>query len=894
MVICDSAQTTMRSLALYKKKRSFTNTPEPSGTKTKNGLVLHFVVQQHAASNLHYDFRLEMGGVLKSWAVPKGPSLNPKIKRLAIMVEDHPYDYRSFEGTIPKGNYGAGTVIVWDEGTYESAEVKKAGKKQEEKNLLGQLHAGKIRFVLHGQKLKGEFVLVKSSQDTENAWLLIKGKDNFASAADITLKNKSVKSKKTLGQLAKTSDTNYSGKTINPAKKKAGHRKKMPGNKPNALLSATLAKGEKSAKPPHIFPMLASTVDEPFDSKDWIFEIKWDGYRTITYLNKGKTDMRSRNDLSFNEQFRPIAAALGGWKVNAVVDGEIIAVNEKGKPDFQLLQRFHKNGQAADLLYYLFDILWYEGFDLTNLPLLERKKILQQIIFKKHSRIKYSDHIARNGKSFFKIAVKGGLEGIMAKKADSLYVSHHRTREWLKIKNNKSLEAIICGFTKGRNNRKYFGAVVLGKYFGRELKYIGHSGSGFDEKNLKDIYEKFQPLITDKCPFKLVPKTNMPVTWLRPQLVCTVKFTEWTDLKSLRHPIFSGLREDKKAANEKNEKIIKPPKQRAMKNVPPTGRIKKTNEKISDGQQLLAPDTKEEAVKIKGRELKFTNLSKLYWPKEKITKRDMLNYYYRAMPFILPYMTDRPQSLNRHPNGITKPNFYQKNVEGKVADWITTYAYKSVSDGEKKQFLVCTDEATLMYIANLGCIEMNPWHSRVQSPDNPDWCVIDLDPDGNPFNQVIEAALVIKKVLDGAAIASYCKTSGATGIHIYIPLGAKYVYEQSKLLAQLIVGIAHEQMPSFTSIERAPAKRKKKIYLDFLQNSSIQTIAAPYSLRPRPGATVSTPLHWEELKKGLVPEHFTIYTIYDRLKNEGDIFKGVMGKGISLENALEQINNQIE
>ncbi len=835
-----------------------------------------------------------MGGVLKSWAVPKGPSMNPKIKRLAVMVEDNPYDYRSFEGTIPKGNYGAGTVILWDEGTYESAEVKNADKKQQEKNLLSQLHSGKIIFELHGQKLKGEFVLVKSFRGTENAWLLIKGKDNFASAADITLKNKSVKSKKTLGQLAKTSDTIDSGKTIVPAKKKAGHRNKMPNNKPNALLTAILAKGKKSAKPPHILPMLATTVDEPFDSKDWIFEIKWDGYRTITCLYKGKTDMRSRNDLSFNEQFKPIAAALGEWKVNAVVDGEIVAVDEKGKPDFQLLQRFHKNGQAADLLYYLFDILWYEGFDLTELPLLERKKILQQIIFKNHSRIKYSDHIVRDGKSFFETAVKQGLEGIMAKKADSLYVSHHRSKEWLKIKNNKSLEAIICGFTKGRNNRKYFGAVILGKYFGRELKYIGHSGSGFDEKSLKDIYEKFQPLITNKCPFKPVPKTNMPVTWLKPQLVCTVKFTEWTDLKSLRHPIFSGLREDKKAANEKDEKIIKPPKQAAMKNLTPKRHLKKTKEKINDGKQLLAPDSKEESVKIKGRELKFTNLSKMYWPTEKITKRDMLNYYYRAMPFILPYMTDRPQSLHRHPNGITKPNFYQKNVEGKVADWITTYAYKSVSDGEKKQFLVCTDEATLMYIANLGCIEMNPWHSRVQSPDNPDWCVIDLDPDGNPFDQVMEAALVIKKILDGAGIASYCKTSGATGIHIYIPLGAKYVYEQSKLLAQLIVGIAHQQMPSFTSIDRAPAKRKKKIYLDFLQNSSIQTIAAPYSLRPRPGATVSTPLHWEELKKGLVPEDFTIYTIYDRLKNEGDIFKGVLGKGISLENALEKINMQLE
>lgn len=309
-------------------------------------------------------------------------------------------------------------------------------------------------------------------------------------------------------------------------------------------------------------------------------------------------------------------------------------------------------------------------------------------------------------------------------------------------------------------------------------------------------------------------------------------------------------------------------------------------------EPLLPSGSKEESLKIKGRELKFTNLNKIFWPKEKIAKRDVLNYYYRIMPFILPYMKNRPQSLNRHPNGITQPNFYQKNVEGKVADWIETYAYQSESGGEKIEFLVCSDEATLMYIANLGCIEMNPWHSRVQSPDNPDWCVIDLDPDGNPFDQVMEAAQVIKRILDGAGIAAYCKTSGATGIHIYVPLGAKYSYEESKLLAQSVVVIAHRQMPSFTSIERTPAKRKKKIYLDFLQNGSIQTIAAPYSIRPRPGATVSTPLHWEELQKGLTPQDFTMYNIHDRLKDQGDIFKNVLGKGINLPNAMEKINAQ--
>jgi len=325
---------------------------------------------------------------------------------------------------------------------------------------------------------------------------------------------------------------------------------------------------------------------------------------------------------------------------------------------------------------------------------------------------------------------------------------------------------------------------------------------------------------------------------------------------------------------------------KTVKPAPDKTEVKKVK---AAGKMPFPPDSREEIVTINGQDLKFTNLQKIYWPKEKISKRDMLNYYYEVMPYILPYMRNRPQSLNRHPNGINGPNFYQKNVEGKVADWIQTYPYTSESDGEIKQFLVCMDEASLMYIANLGCIEMNPWHSRIQSPDKPDWCVIDLDPDGNPFNQVVEAALSVKKVLDSIDVSGYCKTSGATGMHIYIPLGAAYSYDQSRMLAELIVQLVHHQIPSFTSLERNPAKRKKKIYLDYLQNKSIQTIAAPYSVRPKPGATVSTPLHWEELKKGLTPAQFTINNIMNRIKKEGDLFKPVLGKGIDLEQKLKKI-----
>jgi len=620
-----------------------------------------------------------------------------------------------------------------------------------------------------------------------------------------------------------------------------------------------LSKAKKTPFPSDVRPMLATLVDQPFDGPDWIYEIKWDGYRVISYLNRGKVEMRSRNNLSFNEKFDVILDALEKWKIKAVLDGEIVALDEHGYADFQQLQNVLKNKASAHLVYYVFDILWYDGKDLTRLPLLERKEILKNIFPAKNDRIRYSDHIAEKGIDFLASAVRHGLEGVMAKKIDSTYEVGGRSGNWLKMKNNHRMEAIIAGFTLPRRSRKFFGAVILGRYEGKKLVYIGHSGSGFTDKDLKEMSKKFQPLITDKCPFATVPHTNQPATWLRPVLVCEVKFSEWTKDRILRHPIFTGLREDKHASNEKNVKMVNAPND-------------------------------EEIMKIDRRELKLTHLNKVYWPKEKYTKRDLLNYYHQIAPYILPYMLDRPQSLNRHPNGIAGANFYQKNTAGKVADWISTYRFDSESQGPI-DFMVCTGEASLLYMASLGCIEMNPWHSRTAAPHHPDWCVIDLDPDNNSYDQVVTVALVIKELMDEMKIPAFCKTSGATGMHIYIPLKAKYTYDQSRMLARLIVEMANkdQRIASFTSLQRTPAKRKKKIYLDFLQNREIQTLAAPYSVRPRPGATVSTPLHWEEVKKGLRPEKFTMLNIFSRLKNEGDLFKPVLGKGINLEKTIRLI-----
>ncbi len=658
--------------------------------------------------------------------------------------------------------------------------------------------------------------------------------------------------------------------------------------------------------------MLATLTDEPFDDTGWIYEIKWDGYRAVSYLNKGSVEILSRNNLSFTQKFKEVAEALKAWNINAVIDGEIVAMNDKGVASFQQLQNFANKGESTHLIYYVFDIIWLDGKDLTNLTLLERKNILQSLMPEDDSVIKYSDHIEEKGTAFFELATQRGLEGIMAKKSDSTYTKNFRTKLWLKIKNNKRLEAIICGFTQGRKSRKHFGALVLGKYEGDQLIYIGHTGTGFNDKNLGEVEKKLAPLVTVKTPFSKKPKTNMPVTWVKPRLVCEIKFSEVTDEGILRHPVFMGLREDKEAKNEMNVEVvdadernnskskIKKSKKSGSENPKPENSQSKKNSKYKtqnaehktqNSKQLLPSTSKEETININNHELKFTNLDKLYWPDEKITKRDMLNYYYNIMPYILPYMKDRPQSLNRFPNGIKGESFYQKNVSGKVADWLTTYDYKSASSGDKK-FLVCTDEASLMYIASLGCIEMNPWHSRIQHAENPDWCVVDLDPDdNNTFEQVIKAAQAVKKVLDAIDVPAYPKTSGSTGMHIYIPLGAKYSYEQSKLLAELIVNIVYQDISSFTSLERNLSKRKGKIYLDFLQNRTIQTIAAPYSLRPKPGATVSTPLDWSEVKKGLTIKQFNINTIFDRLKDVGDIFKPVLEKGIDLKKTLEKINS---
>jgi bifunctional non-homologous end joining protein LigD len=522
----------------YKSKRTFEKTTEPKPGLRPKGNYLTFVIHKHAARTLHYDLRLELKGVLKSWAVPKGPSLDPSLKRLAIMVEDHPLDYKDFEGVIPEGNYGAGSVIIWDRGFYHHPSAK--DRKENEKLLLDGIRKGDIKFVLEGEKLQGEFALVKTGRD-EKSWLLLKKKDRYAIKSDVLEENRSVVSSKTLEDVSEARlEKSFRQKKINQIRLR------------EAMEMGDLKDAPVKPMPHGIKPMLATLVKEPFDHLDWIFEVKWDGYRAIAEIRDGDVSLYSRNRISLNQKFIPITDSLRKFGFEAVLDGEIVVVDDEGRPDFQMLQNYSKSG-SGHLLYYVFDLLHFRGHDLTNLSLIRRKELLKKIL-PSDPEIKFSDHIGKEGVLFFNVVKEKGLEGIIAKHSQSAYLMGRRSRQWLKVKTQLTQEGVIAGFTEPRGGRKYFGALVLGVFEGDGLIYIGHSGGGFSAKNLKEIREKMDSLIQKECPFKVKPKTNTPATWLKPKLVCEVTFSGWTEDGIMRQPVFLRLREDKAAREVVREK----------------------------------------------------------------------------------------------------------------------------------------------------------------------------------------------------------------------------------------------------------------------------------------------------------------------------------------------------
>ena len=658
-----------------------------------------------------------------------------------------------------------------------------------------------------------------------------------------------------------------------------------------------LKKAQPTPMPKNIEPMLATLVSEPINEPEWVYEMKWDGYRAVAYIKNNKVDICSRNNKSFNQKFYPLHEALEQWNINAVVDGEIVVVNEQGLPDFSGLQLWRSEADGQ-LFYYLFDILWLEGYSVMHLPLEERKQLLKCIIPKGSSHLRFSDIIEANGDKAFQLAKQLHLEGVMAKKSGSIYTIGKRTRDWLKVKTEKRQELVIGGYTHNEGSSKLFSALLLGIIENGSFNFVTPVGTGFNRKMQDDIIKQLRPYETSQCPFSAVPEYNKPsrfrpnppkasVTWVKPTLVAEIAYREETSGGAIRQPSFKGLRQDKKPAEVVREVAIDTKKLVKKHSLTKQNIIKAPPKK--ERKTLLNPKEETQTRIIGGHELRFTNLSKIFWPKESYTKRDMINYYYQVAPYMLPYMKDRPQTLNRHPHGIDGESFYQKDVKGKAPAWIETFPYFSHREQKNKEFLLCTNEASLLYIASLGCIEMNPWSSTIKTPDNPDWCIIDLDPDENSFDQVIQAARVTKEILDAIEVTSYCKTSGSSGLHIYIPLAAKYNYHDSKEFGRRIAKIVHAELPHFTSIERKTAHRGGNMYIDFLQNRPQATVAAPYSLRPKPGATASAPLYWEEVKKGLKLSNFTLRNMPARLQKEGDIFKGVLGKGINMEKAIKKI-----
>lgn len=612
--------------------------------------------------------------------------------------------------------------------------------------------------------------------------------------------------------------------------------------------------------------MLAKSGKQAFDSEEWVFEIKWDGYRALADLRNKEPLFYSRNGISYEEKFEFLFDELKIQKHKMVIDGEIVAYDETGKPNFQLLQQAGQNPNLA-LVYQVFDLIWLNGHSTESLSLLERKELLKEALIET-DLIKISEHIPEHGIAFFDEIQKMNLEGMIAKKKDSLYIRNHRSEDWLKIKRTDTEEAIICGFTEPKGSRQYFGSLILGRYLDGKLVYSGHTGTGFSDEKLKKIYELLEPLMVKNSPFETTPKTNAPATWIKPEIVCEVKFSEITNDGIFRHPVFLRIREDKEA--EEITQNSKPMKAKAKP--------------ANSGKN-------EKEITLNRKKVKLTNQNKIYFPEDGITKGEIIDYYQSVSKYILPHLKNRPLSLNRFPNGIEEDGFYQKDAGDHIPDWIKTMKVYSESTDKNIDYIYCNDKATLAYLNNLGCIDLNPWSSTIDNLENPDYLIIDLDPsEKNSFDDVIETALQTKALLDEIKVDAYCKTSGSSGIHVFIPAKKKYSFDQIKDFAHILMKKINERIPEITTLERSLKKRdKKKIYLDYLQNRSGQTVASVYSVRPKKGASVSMPLEWNEVVPGLSPIDFNIYNALERIEKKGDLFKPVLGKGFDMEKALKNL-----
>jgi bifunctional non-homologous end joining protein LigD len=839
------------SLADYRRKRAAGATPEPVGGAgvARPGL---FVVQQHAARRLHYDLRLEFGGALRSWAVPKGPSLDPAEKRLAVLTEDHPLEYADFEGLIPRGNYGAGAMIVWDRGQWIPHLDPDEG-----------METGKQLFELRGYKLRGLWTLVKVKRDPKE-WLLIKKPDEWATGEDAgELSGQSVLSGLTVEEMAEGSG-------------RAGEIR--------AELER-LGAPRRRVDPARLKPMLAETRRGAFGKPGWLFELKYDGYRVIAAKEPGEAGggpragarLFFRSGREATATFPDLARALAAQPFESLVlDGEVVVLDEEARPSFQRLQRRAQLTRRSDVeraaiglpaTYYAFDLLAFEGFDLRPLPLLRRKECLARVL-PAAGPLRSADHVAERGEELFAAVVERGLEGLMAKRDDAPYRAG-RSAAWLKIRADRAGDFAVVGFTLPQGSRAGFGALHLAALRDGRLTYAGRVGSGFTDAQLQAIHAALAGRTRSDPPFAGEAPTGPEHVWVEPSLVVEVRYAEMTEADQLRLPVFLRLREDKTPAD------CPWPEPRG-------------------GDDEPVPEVVEKAAAAPRPQPRLSNLDKVFWPAEGYTKGDLVEHYRAVAPHLLPFLRDRPVVLDRYPDGIGGKSFFQKNAPPFLPDWVRTEAIWAEGGddggGKETRFVICDDVETLVLLANLGAIPLHVWASRAGSLQAPDWAILDLDAKDAPFPSVVSIARALERLCGEVGLPAFAKTSGATGLHVLLPTGGLLTHEQARQLAEVLARLVVTEHPDLASIARTPASRQGLVYVDYLQNGYGKLLVAPYSVRPLPGAPVSTPLTWREVNGRLDPAAFTIRTLPRRLaRRKSDPLAALLTAHPDLYGALERL-----
>jgi bifunctional non-homologous end joining protein LigD len=832
----------------YRRKRRLGETPEPSGGEPGTGGTGIFAVQRHAARRLHYDFRLEIGGTLKSWAVPKGPSLDPAEKRLAVRTEDHPIEYGDFEGEIPEGHYGAGTVQLWDRGVW----FPEGPLAPEE-----QLERGELKFRLRGHKLRGGFVLVRmKTQGGEpgEQWLLIKHKDPFAA----------------------------------PGWKIGGQEGSVAAA--GTLEAARLEGACRAARPERVEVMLAASVPRAFSDPAWLFEVKWDGMRAVAVVEGSAYRLYSRTGRDVTAQFPELGVLPESVLARtAVLDGEIVVLDERGRSSFERLQPRIKAARPSPALlrqapvdYYVFDVIHCDGWDLRRTPLGERKRFLRSLLAGAPP-VRFSSHVVERGEELFALVQREGAEGVIAKRIDSPYESG-RSEYWKKIKAVRELDAVVGGYTAPRGGRRYFGALLAGLYRGGRLEFAGGVGAGFKESEQAALMEALAPLRTARCPFARTPETDEPAVWVEPRLVIRVRYAEITAEGRLRAPVYAGLRTD-----------AVPEDCRLEDEAPQVVRAPALETREAIEAELFSGERDEAVIELDGVRLRLTNLNKVFFPERGYTKRALLAYYWRVADHILPFLQDRPLVLHRHPDGVAGPAFYQKAAGAEKPPWMKTVPIRSEARGEAIEYYTVSDRASLLFLANLGSIEFHPWPSRIDDLEHPDYVFFDLDPaGGTPYGVVTEVARVVVRLLGRAGCPVFVKTSGATGMHLVVPLERCYGYDEVRAFAEIVGRLAAEQAPERIDWERAPGKRRPgSVYFDYSQNAYGRPLASVYSVRPMPAATVSTPVSARQLRPALTPERYTIETVPKLLAKRPDPWAKFWESRQRLEPVLERLRRSL-